>query len=234
MSIPPEVQKSIDRGLAYLARTQMPDGGWPTKFGRTTGIVGSCALAFMASGTCPTGDNTAGMSRARWISSSAAPAPTDSSTRKACPGMPMYHHGIATLALAEAWGTGRGEGSRDPQSAYQRDRLDCPHPEPARWLALPAAADLGRGHVGDSDPDAGPARGTRRRRVRPARAPSTPGFNTYESCHDPASNGFKYQPSGDAQFNMTAAGVLSLQFAGQYDAPEVVAVSRTSCRDSSA
>ena len=40
MSIPPNVQKSIDKGLAYLARTQMPDGSWPTKFGRTTGIVG--------------------------------------------------------------------------------------------------------------------------------------------------------------------------------------------------
>jgi len=221
MSIPPEVQKSIDKGLAYLARTQMPDGSWPTKFGRTTGIVGSCALAFMASGHLP-GRGRYGRNVERSIDFLVRSTRSDGLVyQEGMPGMPMYHHGIAALALAEAWGTGE-QKDEDIRKALTKaiDLLVRIQSRRGGWryqprptsgedmsvtviqmLALRAAHDVGI-YVPKSTIDSG--------------------LQYIRSCHDPSSHGFKYQPSGGPGFNMTAAGVLSLQLAGQYDAPEVV------------
>lgn len=220
MSIPPAVQRSIDRGLAYLARTQLPDGSWPTKFGQTTGIVGSCALAFMACGQLP-GRGQYGVSTERAVDFLVRSTRTDGLVyREGMPGMPMYHHGIAVLALAEAWGT---NDARDDEIRKALTRaIDLivriqsrrggwryqPRPTSGedmsvtviQMLALRAAHDVG---------------------VYVPKETIDGGLRYIRSCYDHTAEGFKYQPSGGPQFNMTAAGVLSLQLAGEYDAPEV-------------
>ena len=100
--VPPAVRSISDRGLRYLATTQLEDGSWPG--GQTgAGITGICVMAFMASGEDPDF------------------GPYATNIRKALRNMiinqnpktgymtgyghgSMYHHGFAMLALSEAYG----------------------------------------------------------------------------------------------------------------------------------
>ena len=96
--IPPEVDTIYERGLAYLVASQSAEGSW--KGGNEgCGVDGICLMAFLASGEDP--------NYGRY-------APT---IRRAIRGIiqrqddktgylpnSMYHHGFATLALAEAYG----------------------------------------------------------------------------------------------------------------------------------
>ncbi|MCX7591690.1 MAG: terpene cyclase/mutase family protein [Kiritimatiellae bacterium] len=47
------VDEAVERGLAYLARCQNEDGSFQGQYGRTAGIVGLCAMAFLAKGYTP-------------------------------------------------------------------------------------------------------------------------------------------------------------------------------------
>ena len=48
-----EMEKSVSRGLEYLARTQNPDGSWPQPNGQGCGVSGLHLLAFLAHGEIP-------------------------------------------------------------------------------------------------------------------------------------------------------------------------------------
>ena len=222
MSMPAEVQQAIDRGLAFLGRTQLPDGGWPTKFGRTTGVVGSCALAFLANGHLP-GRGKYAKNVERAIAFLIRSTRADGLVyREGMPGSPMYHHGIAALALVEAYGMG-DEADDDLRKAVTKaiDLIVRTQNQRGGWrymprttcgddmsvtviqmLALRAARDVG---------------------VYVPKKTIKEGLRYIRSCYDHETDAFKYQPAkGGGNFNMTAAGILSLQLAGAYSAPEVL------------
>ena len=99
--IDPSLEESVRRGLDYLARTQSKDGSWSGSYGRVPGVVGLCALAFMAHGEEP-GVGEYGRALERAISYI-----VESQSDKGLLSMgrsPMYSHGFATLALAETYG----------------------------------------------------------------------------------------------------------------------------------
>ena len=221
MSIPPEAQKAIDAGLASLARTQRADGSWPTEYGRTTGVAGSCVLAFLAAGHLPSRGKY-GAQVERTVSFLARSARSDGLLyQEGMVGSPMYHHGIATLALAEAWG----------MSGEQDERLrECV----ARAVRLIVAAQNRRGgwryqpRVADDDMSVTVVQMLALRAARDAglyvpQRIIDQGLAYIRSCwHEPTST-FSYQPGGRGGLSMTAAGVLSLQLAGKYADPHVVA-----------
>ena len=220
MSIPPAAQQAIDRGLAYLARTQRKDGSWPTEYGRTTAVVGSCALAFLSSGHLP-GRGRYGATVERAVSFLLRSARSDGLLyQEGMVGSPMYHHGIAALALAEAWGMcGDADGklketlSRAVQLAVAtqnrrggwryRPRIadDDMSVTMVQMLALRAARDVG---------------------IYVPKQTSDAGLRYIRSCHHEQTGTFSYQPGGRGGLGMTSAGVLSLQLAGKYDDPQVV------------
>lgn len=221
MSLPPDARAGIEKGLTYLARTQAPDGSWPTEFGRTTGVAGSCALAFMACGHLP-GRGRYGANVERTVGFLARNTRPDGLVyEEGMPGTPMYHHGIATLALAEAWGMWGEQDERVRDSLLravdlivrvQNNRGGWRYmPRPTcgddmsvtvvQMLALRAARDVG---------------------AYVPRETIDNGLRYLRTCYDHANNGFSYQPGGGAGFGMTGAGVLSLQLAGEYRAPEVL------------
>lgn len=99
--VAPEVRLIYERGLTYLARTQQDDGTWAGgQRGGGGGITGLCLMAFLASGEDPNfGRHSNNVRKAvRSIIRS-----QDLRTGY-IPGS-MYHHGFATLGLAEAYGT---------------------------------------------------------------------------------------------------------------------------------
>ncbi len=100
--VPPAVRSISDRGLRYLASTQLEDGSWPG--GQNgAGITGICLMAFMASGEDPDfgpyATNIRKALRNMIINQNPKTGYMTGFGRGS-----MYHHGFATLALSEAYG----------------------------------------------------------------------------------------------------------------------------------
>lgn len=108
--ITPETQQAIDRGLAYLARSQHSDGGWGDRalYQGNLAVASLAGLAFLAGGHHP-GRGPYGKTMTRAIQFVLG------HEQNQPPGFlynpigsthgPMYSHGFATLFLAEAHGT---------------------------------------------------------------------------------------------------------------------------------
>jgi hypothetical protein len=98
--VPRDVREMYDRGLQYLAQTQSPDGDWRTGGNENgPGTTGLALMVFLACGEDPNfGPYSNHVRRSLRNIISAQDATTG------IMGMSMYHHGFATLALAEAYG----------------------------------------------------------------------------------------------------------------------------------
>ena len=98
------VDLATDKGLQFLADTQLPDGSWPTNCGPSTGIASVAVLAFMAKGNVP-GQGPYGETLNRGIRFVLSQTqPTGVLCAKGVKSAPMYNHGMSTLMLAEALG----------------------------------------------------------------------------------------------------------------------------------
>jgi hypothetical protein len=97
-AVPRDVRELYDKGMQYLAKTQSENGDW-TGGEQGPGVTGMALMVFLASGEDPNfGLYSNNVRRAvRSIISN-----QDGSTGYF--GNSMYHHGFATLGLAEAYG----------------------------------------------------------------------------------------------------------------------------------
>jgi hypothetical protein len=103
--VPLEVRAMYQQGLEYLVSTQAPDGGWNNSaYGAGPGVDGLCVLAMLASGEDPNFGTYAepirkalrSMVRRQSEQTGLIAVNNDHGS--------MYHHGFATLAVAEAYG----------------------------------------------------------------------------------------------------------------------------------
>lgn len=108
--ITPELNASVTRGLAALARQQNEDGSFGDgRFGRSVAVTALACIAFMADGNLP-GRGTYGVNVAKGLDfvlencSESGLIAADASTG------PMYGHGFATLFLGEVYGMTAGGG----------------------------------------------------------------------------------------------------------------------------
>ncbi|XZE54069.1 squalene--hopene cyclase [Planctomycetaceae bacterium SH139] len=96
--VPRDVREMYERGLAYLAESQADDGSWPDS-NQGPGITGMAVMAMLASGEDPNFGIYSGNIK-RGLRHMIA---SQNSTTGML-GNSMYHHGFATLCLAEAYG----------------------------------------------------------------------------------------------------------------------------------
>lgn len=97
--IPAQLETIYERGLVYLSRSQNAEGAWNDAMGSEPGVVGLCAIAFLAHGEDPNhGSYKDEINKAvNYIISRQRES-------NGYIGSSMYNHGFATLALAEAYG----------------------------------------------------------------------------------------------------------------------------------
>jgi hypothetical protein len=230
--------EAIDRGLAYLARAQNPDGGWPsgayavTRFNdpripRSTGDLAVTALsvmAFLSAGHVP-GEGTYRdvLDRGiRYVMTNQArtglfAAPFGGNTE-------MYVHGICTLLLAEATGMVDGRLADD-----LRGRLTA-----AVRVVLDAQVDGNRARAGK---DVGGWRYTTRSidadlsvtgwQLMALRAAKNVGCDVpadrieaavayVRRCHNSQNGGYMYQSGyGNVTAACTGTGILALELCGK-------------------
>ncbi len=219
----PAAAAAVKKAVAWLANNQRADGTFPGNHGNSSGVTGACAIALMSQGHLP-GTGEYGVQTAKAIKFILDTAQPDGLLYQAWMGGhgPMYFHGLATLALAEAWGQ---TGDRRTREALRKaiDLICATQNQKGGWryqakisdddlsvsvfqlMALRAARDAGM-DVPKEVIDAG--------------------IEYVKSCHNPKGQGkdggFGYTPGGGSGFARSAAGVTSLQVAGDYRASEVV------------
>lgn len=104
-TLAPEVERAIHDGLQYLATHQAGDGSWKTetKGSNQMGLMGLAILAFMANGHIGDGGSYADTTN-RGIDYLVRQARPNGLLNIASSHYDMYNHGLATLALIEAYG----------------------------------------------------------------------------------------------------------------------------------
>src|SRR5437763_5240128 len=93
-----ESEAALERGLAWLAATQGPEGNWQSN---DLGLVSMGALAFLAAGHTP-GHGRYGEPVARALDYVLKNAKPSGLLNIAQPQHDMYNHGLATFVLGQA------------------------------------------------------------------------------------------------------------------------------------
>lgn len=113
-----EVDRAVDRGLAFLAATQTTGGYWESHGHgrRNTGIASLAVMAFLARGYTP-GEGKYGGTIDRGIAFVLGSVRQDGLIAAGTSHGPMYSHGIATLMLCEVLGMTSGEREKRVRGA---------------------------------------------------------------------------------------------------------------------
>jgi Prenyltransferase and squalene oxidase repeat len=215
----PETDNAIKSGLAWLARTQSADGSFGTGTYRGNIAVTSVAgLAFMASGSSPgRGPYGPQIDKALvFVMDNTSPAGFIAVVAASTHG-PMYSHGFGTLFLAEAYGMTRRPEIREKLQKAVRLIVDTQNVEGGwRYQPIRRDADLSVTIC----------------QINALRAARNAGLfvpkETVGACiryvkrSQNPDGGFRYMLQGGASaFPRSAAGVVALQSAGEYDTKEV-------------
>jgi hypothetical protein len=212
--IPEAVAQSIRRGQEYLRKTQNPNGSF--QGGGDTGPVALGVLALMVDGSTPEGGAYAReVARGvEYLLKTAKPTGLIHADKSSSPA--MYNHGLATLCLAEVWGM-----------TQQPDIL----PVLKRAVDLIVRSQNSRGGWRYSPSPSEADTSATVMQVVALRAAQNAGIFVPEKTikdavsyiknnHCGSAKGFGYTDASGPGLPRSAAGVLSLQMCGQYDAKE--------------
>jgi len=217
--ITPEADRSIERGLAWLAGRQREDGSFGSgQYGSNVAITGLAGLAFMAGGSTPGRGPYGGQVS---LCVDYLLANTQQSGFIMAPGKasygPMYGHGFATLFLAECYGMSKRPELREKVAAAVKLIVNTQNND-GGWRYYPQKLDA------DISVTICQVMALRAARNAGIHVPK----QTIEHCIDYVKRsqnddgGFRYMlPGGESNFSRTAAGVVALYSAGIYESPEI-------------
>jgi len=223
------VDLATDKGLLFLAGTQLPDGSWPTECGRSPGITAVAVLAFMAKGHVP-GQGPYGENIERGIRYVLSEAQDNGLlAARSSKGGPMYNHGMSTLMLSQAIGMCDDELSARVRpvlvnaikltlQAQQIEKREAA--QKGGWRYDPRSNDSDISCTGWQ--------------LLSLRAAKNCGADVPKAAIDDAveyvkrsavkGGGFAYQPgSGGSNRARAATGILSLEICSRHEEPEALA-----------
>ena len=212
--ITPELQGGVQRGLAYLASVQSPNGSFGAdRYGEHVGITGICALAFMADGHLP-GRGEYGEVVQRSLNFVLSRASESGLLAADTSHGPMYGHGYATLFLGEVYGQTRDPRVRDVLQKAVRLIVDTQNHE-GGWRYHPRPFDA---DISVTITQIMALRSARNAGLSVPRETIDRAISYVRRCQNPSDGGFRYMlGSGGSAYPRSAAGVASLQYAGIYE-----------------
>ena len=216
----PETDQAIQNGLAWLARSQNADGSFGSGTYRGNIAVTSLAgLAFMSAGSSPGRGPYGGQieKALAYVMENTSPSGfiavavlVDSRADV----FARLRHPLPGRSLRD------DSSARDPRETPEGRPADHRHPEQRGRMAISTAPPRRRS-FGDDLPDQRPPGGQERRICTFPRKPSRPASDYVKHSQNP-DGGFRYMLQGGASaFPRSAAGVVALQSAGEYDNKEV-------------
>ncbi|GIW80940.1 MAG: hypothetical protein KatS3mg105_2747 [Gemmatales bacterium] len=216
-----DLDRAIERGLQYLKRSQQADGSW----NRDAAITSLSVMAILSAGYVPgEGPFAETLDRGiRWVLKIQQPNGVIATNGS----YEMYHHGIATLMLAEVVGMTQG-----PLADEVRSKL-----EKAVQLILRAQRKSGhhkggwryRWNATDSDIS---VTGWQMLALRAAKnvgadvpaAAIADAVDYVKRCRDTSTGAFRYNPGGSRTVPCTGTSILALEICGkqEHHSPEVL------------
>ncbi len=244
LHMPPAAEQAADAALKFLSSRQIMQGALRGSFhqynGADTGVVASCLLAYMASGSLP-GRGKYGKQTAlavdyflKWAQDwrpDPQGRPQKFLYRKGSKGGPMYHHALSTLALVEVWGE-----TRDPRvGKTAKAAINLIVSSQTVGKDLKGRSRYGSKHggwryqprPGDADLSATvmqivALRAAQNSGIRVPRKTIDDAVAFVKRCYHNRQGGFTYMPRhGRTNAGLTGGGTLSLQLSGLYEEPEV-------------
>jgi hypothetical protein len=216
----PETDLAIKNGLAWLGRAQNADGSYGNGTYRGNIAVTSVAgLAFMASGSSPgRGPYGAQIDKAlAFVMENTSPSGFIAVAASSTHG-PMYSHGFGTLFLAEAYGMTHRPEIREKLQKAVRLIIDTQNIE-GGWRYLPRRLDA---DLSVTICQINALRAARNAGLFVPKQTVDACIRYVKQSQNP-DGGFRYQlhGGGSSEFPRSAAGVVALQSAGEYDSREV-------------
>jgi hypothetical protein len=219
--VTPETDRSIETGLAWLAKQQLGDGSFGSgAYKGNIAVTSLAGLAFMAAGSSP-GRGTYGAQIDKalvYVMDNTAPSGFIAVASSSTPG-PMYSHGFGALFLAEAYGMTRRPEIREKLQKAVRLIVDTQNAEGGwRYQPVRSDADLSVTIC----------------QINALRAARNAGIfvpkETVDACiryvkqSQNSDGGFKYMLQGGVSaFPRSAAGIVALYSASEYGGKEVEA-----------
>jgi Prenyltransferase and squalene oxidase repeat len=216
----PETDRAIQTGLGWLARNQNSDGSFGTGTYRGNIAVTSLAgLAFMSSGSSPgRGPYGGPIDKALAFVMDNTSASGFISVPGSMTHGPMYSHGFGTLFLAEAYGMTHRPEIREKLQKAVRLIINSQNNE-GGWRYQPVK------HDADLSVTICQINALRAARNAGLYVPkdTVEGCIRYVKQSQNPDGGFRYMLSGgpSSEFPRSAAGVVALQSAGEYDTKEI-------------
>jgi hypothetical protein len=211
--------QAVDSGLAWLAQQQNPDGSFgsgPYKIA----VTSLSALAFMASGSSPgRGPYGPPIDKALlFVMENTSPSGFISVASTATHG-PMYSHGFGALFLAEAYGMTHRPEVREKLEKAVRLIIDTQNDE-GGWRYQPVKRDA---DLSVTICQINALRAARNAGIFVPRETVEACIRYVKQSQNP-DGGFRYMlrgGGGSSEFPRSAAGIVALQSAGDYESREV-------------
>lgn len=214
-----DADKSIQDGLAWLAKSQNADGSFGSGTYRGNIAVTSLAgIAFMASGSSPgRGPYGAPIDKAlAYVMDNTSPSGFIAVATASTHG-PMYSHGFGALFLAEAYGMTHRPEIREKLQKAVRLIIDTQNAE-GGWRYQPVKHDA---DLSVTICEINALRAARNAGLYIPRQTVEACIRYVKQSQNP-DGGFRYMlQGGTSAFPRSAAGVVALQSAGEYDNKEV-------------
>ena len=218
--VTPAAQRTVDRGLVWLAAQQNDDGGFGAGAYRgNVAVCGLCGMAFMSGGNTP-GRGHFGRNVDRAIDYILANTQQSgfivepNSTSHG----PMYGHGFATLFLSECYGMSQRAELREKLSAAVKLIVNTQNKE-GGWRYYPKRDDA---DISVTACQVMALRAAHNAGLAVPKDTFDRAIDYVKRCRN-ADGGFMYMASagGESAFPRSAAALVALESAGIYQGPEM-------------
>ena len=209
-------EAAIQRGLQFLKSSQGKDGRWDAGDSNWVGYTAFSMIAFMLNGHCPNKKQPYGETLTKAVDALLKETEGQVSGYM---GANMYSHGLATLALSEAWGQSEKDDKiQEALKAAVKVILRAQN-EAGGWRYNPQPAEA---DVSVTAMQVVALAAARQAGIFVPDETITRAVRYVNMCHQTESGGFSYEAGlGSPGFARTAAATFSLMMLGRHEFKEV-------------